>query len=91
MTEKKEVSKDIQALESAGRWLGERFEILSERTGNLLRKLMPSRNLRQVSSYLEKTQAVNALEAQFEDASQEELQQKTREFQERLSGKSTLR
>lgn len=57
--------------------------------GALARKFFGSANDRRIRSYQPRVSAINALEAEFERLSDEELKAKTAEFRQRLAGLET--
>ena len=80
----KKVSKDIEALEKAGRWMGEKLEVLGETSGRLVRRLFGNRNRKVIDHYQKRVDRINALEPELEKLDQDALIAKTRAFQERL-------
>ena len=80
MSKDKQLSKDVELLDRFIRWFSEKMEGVSEAFGGFLRKVMPSRNVRQVSAYMEDVEQINALEAEFEKLSQEQIQAKIAEY-----------
>ena len=59
----KKLSKDVELLDKFIRWLSEKGEILSEAVGGFMRRVMPSRNVRQVSAYMADVDKINALDS----------------------------
>ena len=78
------LSKDVELLEKAGRWIAERFEQWGEAMGRLIRRLLPSRNLRVLASLHQVVLRINALEPRIEAMSREDLCATTLQFKERL-------
>ncbi|MBE3562417.1 MAG: preprotein translocase subunit SecA [Hydrogenibacillus schlegelii] len=56
----------------------------------LIRRLLPSRDEREVRRYMQKVERINALEPEMERLSDAELRAKTDEFRRRLEGGQTL-
>ena len=57
---------------------------------NFLTKIFGSRNDRLLKTYRKTVAQINALEAQFERLSDEEIKNKTQEFKQRIAGGQTL-
>src|SRR5262245_60879223 len=82
------VSKDVEFLESFGRWIGECFERLGEVSGGLLRRFFRSRNARLLDRYAAAAARINALEPAVEKLTQEEMKAKVATWKARLKDKS---
>jgi preprotein translocase subunit SecA len=81
------VSKDVEFLESFGRWIGEFFEWLGEWSGRLLRRFFRSRNARLLDRYSAAAARINALEPAVEKLTQEEMKAKVATWKAQLAGK----
>ncbi len=82
---KEPVSKDIEILDAVIRWLGEKFEAIGEAVGGLLRRIMPSRNVRVVEKYQERIDRINSLEGEIEGLTKEQIQERMGEFRQRVT------
>ncbi len=80
------VGRDVELIERFGRWVGERFEELGERSGGILRKVFRSRNARLLDQYRAIVSRINALTEQTKRLSQPEMQAKTAAWKEKLKG-----
>ncbi len=81
------VSKDVEFIERFGRWVGEKFEVLGERSGGVLRKVFRSRNSRLLDSYRATVKRVDAIAPTVEARSQAEMQAQTAAWKARLKDK----
>ncbi|MBL8840465.1 MAG: preprotein translocase subunit SecA [Planctomycetes bacterium] len=88
MGDSDKVSKDVELIERFGRWIGEKFEVLGERSGGVLRKVFRSRNSRLLDGYRAIVARIDAIAPQAEARSQAEMQAQTAAWKERLKGKS---
>jgi len=84
MGDTERVSKDVELIERFGRWIGERLEVLGERSGGVLRRVFRSRNARLLDRYREIVARINALEPQVRELPQEPMRAKTAAWRERL-------
>ena len=87
MGDSDKIGKDVEFIERFGRWIGERLEVLGERSGGVLRKVFRSRNSRLLDGYRAIADKINALEPKVQAMSQAELQAQTAAWKERLKGR----
>jgi preprotein translocase subunit SecA len=87
MGDSDKVGKDVELIERFGRWIGEKFEVLGERSGGVLRKVFRSRNSRLLDGYRVVADRINAAEAATAAMTEAELKAQTAAWKERLKGK----
>ncbi|MBM4016193.1 MAG: preprotein translocase subunit SecA, partial [Planctomycetes bacterium] len=87
MGDSDKVGKDVELIERFGRWIGEKFEVLGERSGGVLRKMFRSRNSRLLDGYRLIVERINAAEAATAKMTEAELKAQTAAWKERLQGK----
>src|SRR5688572_21382816 len=80
------VTKDVELLERFGRFIGEKLEVLGERSGGVLRRVFRSRNARLLDRYRKIVTRINALEPSVEKLTHDEMKAKTAAWKERLKG-----
>jgi len=88
MGAKEPVTKDVEFIESFGRWIGELFEYLGEFSGKFLRRFFRSRNARLLDRYAAVVVSINALEPEVEKLTQEEMKAKVALWRARLKDKT---
>jgi preprotein translocase subunit SecA len=84
MGDQERVGKDVEFIERAGRWIGEKFEELGERSGGVLKRVFRSRNARLLDRYRAIVAQVNEHGPAVAKRTQEEMRARTAEWKAKL-------